>query len=254
VKYKNIIKLLLALLPGYAIAQSPTVIKNTTKSGIMTALYNNYNAKENTSDWLCNDKSILKTFSLNNTTHFTAKMLYADSTVNGANKQLYVLLSLNPVDNECYACAPVLKSLLFIKNATTWILSREGIGEQIGSMGDAPPFKAIKFKNNIAFLFEGGFTNMGISSGFIELSAWYNGIFKPLLTILDASYTNEGNCVPTSKEKCFGYDGKIKFITTGKDFDDILFTKKGTDLKKNKVVKIDSAITYKFVNGNYVKQ
>ncbi|EHQ26345.1 hypothetical protein [Mucilaginibacter paludis] len=231
-----------------------TEIIGPTKAKIMTKLYSNYDAKKNFSKWFCTDMGLLKTFSSPTPTLFQSKILYADSLSSNSGKLLYVLLSEKPLlDQVCHGCAPVLKFLSFKKTGATWFLDYEKQVGQIGSFGEAPPLEVKKAGKNIGFIFTDGFTNMGESTEAIVMYAYDKGVFKMVLQIPESSYSNDGACEVKVANSCYSYDGKIKFIEAGKDFNDIVFTKKGTDKPKDKVVKIDSVIVYRFLNGVYAR-
>lgn len=231
--------------------------KPLTKPGIMKTLYQgNYDTKTNTSNFTCNEPALLKQFSLTSATPFTSQILYADSLVTDDDKMLYVLLSLNPDDDmlRCMACSPAFKFIAFNKTGNIWTEVSENITNGIGQMGKADNFQVKVIGKNIGFVFGGSSLNMGESEESMILYTYYNHSFKQIARIVGMSYTNQGNCNPKKPNSCYSYIGKIQFLNSNKNFNDILLTKKGTDLRNNKVVKIDSAITYHFANGQYVRQ
>ncbi|WCT10148.1 hypothetical protein [Mucilaginibacter jinjuensis] len=230
--------------------------KPLTKQGIMQALYQgNYDIKTNSSKFICNEPDVLNKFSLTSPMPFTSKILYADSLVTIDGKMLYVLLSLNPDDDmlRCMACSPAFKFIVLNKTSNVWAEVSENITDGIGQMGEAGNFEVKTIGKNIGFVFGGAGLNMGELEESMILYTYYNNNFKQIAHITGMSYTNQGNCNPKKPNSCYSYNGKIQFLNTGKDFNDILVTKKGTDLRKGRVIKIDSAITYKFVNGQYVR-
>ncbi len=221
----------------------------------MQVLYQgNYDLKTNTSKFLCKELNVLNKFSLKSPTAFTSQILYLDSLTTGTGKMLYILLSLNPDDvHDCMACSPVFKFMALKKAGNIWTHVSENITDGFGQMGKAGYFKVKNIGKNMGFVFGAEPINMGEIDEVMTLYAYNDNTFKPIAHIEGISYSNEGKCNPKKMNSCYSYTGKIQFLNTGKDFNDILLTKKGTDLHNGKVVKIDSAITYRFVNGQYVR-
>jgi hypothetical protein len=83
---------------------------------------------------------------------------------------------------------------------------------------------------------------------------FFDGNFKEFLNIQDFYDDNSGACDSTKLNSCYMYEGKIHIQADNKVFNDIIFSKKGTMIQNRQLVKIDSTISYEFVNGAYIKK
>jgi hypothetical protein len=236
---------LICLSFNYCIAQVSNPVKiampHPSKAGIMNKLYANYNAKDETSKWVCCDKQILKTFELKENTPFLSKILYSDTLNDGGHKVWYVLLALNPFeDYTCHACAPVLSFYCFTKIKGLWNLNYNTTTGQFGVYGTAPSFTIKKVgKNNVGFLFQAYNMGQGIEEGGYVLYCFYKNKFQGILDIYDTSGSNSGQCDPDVPNSCYSFESKIQFLNAGKEFNDVKIFKKGTIFKQDKLVKID---------------
>lgn len=230
-------------------------ITDPTAKKIMQGLYRDYNVKDKTAAWLCNNPDKLAKFKVSGDTKFSSKLLFLDSiTVKGV-KQLYVITSSRPDGDEfvCHSCAPLEEVFIFEKDAPAWRLIYRKIFDQVGSFGESPEFTLKKLgTDSYGFLINPGFTGQGIEEQSIGMYSYYQAEFKSILTIPEVAMDNKGACDDKVPGSCWGYDYTLIFATTPANYNDIILTKKGTESKDGKVMPVDTTIKYQFAGNAYM--
>jgi hypothetical protein len=226
---------------------------NSTRTNIMRSLYTNYDVKNNSSNWLCTNKTVLNKFYLKVNTSFSAKILYSDSVNSEGQKLLYVLVSNKPSD-WIGSLPPLLEIIIFQKTSSSWNIIYRDIFDQMGFNGEPSPFTVEKIGDNtIGFLFTPIFIGQGITDGSMILYTFYKRAFKRILNIESSIEDNSGNCDPKKVNSCYGYTSNIQFVEQNKEFNPLNFVKTGTILENGKLKKINIHVVYEFVNGIYIQ-
>jgi len=223
---------------------------------IMAALFGSYNSKTKTSTWACNNKALLNKFNVPANTLFVSKPAFIDSvSFDNGGKELLVITASRPNDDDhaCHGCPAQLEYFKFgLAPSSGWVQTVHQTVGYLGSFGEAPPIQLIKIgKESYGFLFSPGFTGQGITTEAVVLyTQRYDG-FKQILDIEDAAMDNSGACDENVPNSCWQYTYKLDVVDAQKNYNDLLFTQKGTKVVNGKKVSAKASVKYHFAGTSY---
>gem|GEM_PF-2091254 len=226
-------------------------LSNANSEVFMKKLYGNYNSESKNSTFQCKDLTILKAFSLTETSYFSSKVICVDTISAKNGSMLYVLLAIAPTNGEDDRFGAASKMILFTFKKEN---GNYNLMDYLFSPLDYTGFevKPVSIGNGIGFLVTTGDYGQGEGNFSYEIYCYYDKWFSKMLEIVDCGGDNNGNYKNNSDR--YEYGSKLKFVNTGKAFYDIQALKMGTIKKNGKVVKINQLSTYTYQNGKYFKK
>lgn len=132
---------------------------------------------------------------------------------------------------DCHACAPILGAAEFTHADNKWIVKslKKDLGE-LGAWGALPTGQLIKIgQDHFGILFEGGFTNQGISVNTQSILAVADGQFE-IVHNAETGFSNEGFFSEgMDAAGAYAYDSKVRFEEgENGEFFDLIIQTEGT--------------------------
>ncbi|MBE9602787.1 hypothetical protein [Pedobacter sp. MC2016-24] len=224
-------------------------LSDTNSEIFMKKMYGNYNSESKNSTFQCKDLTILKAFSLTETSYFSSKVVCM-GTANVKNENLlYVLLAVAPTNGEDDRFGDAPKMMLFTFQKE---IDHYNLKDYVFSPLDYIGFEAklVNIGTGIGFLVTTSDYGHGEGTYSYEIFCYDCNSLSKVLNIVDFAGDNSGNYGKLGR---YEYDSKLKFINTGKAFYDIHVSKTGTIMRNKKIVTINQSSTYSYKNGKYIK-
>ena len=226
----------------------PIAMQSATKKHLMNAMFSNFNEKNDYSDWICKDSSLLRHFNVqSDSTLIRSKLLLIDSVLISNGKYLLVIIDAKPASID-FPCSPIQWGYIFKAQENKWLFEKRQLISQLGNWGNSPEITVKKIgANHNAYFIESGITNQGFTEVSLLCFSFLNGTFTCLLNLPDAYTDNFGNCDSVEKKDCYETNFSYQLLPAGKEYYDLSVRKYGNHFDtENLNQNFDSTLIFKF--------